>query len=659
MRVCAVVKYPPVQGGVSARSFWIARALASQGHDVTVVSNAAEVEQDFRIWMGEDDLNWLDEQVAGAGAVRLVYTNVDQLALAHIPYANPFTTKLASIATEEIRGASSDVIFSYYFEPYGLAGHLASTWTGRPLVLQHAGSDRTRLMAHSELGVAYKEMMRAAAAIISASKGLTGVGLPDQRIWPGPPPFVPDVFNPDAAPLDVNAILAEVGGAAHPWVTNTDRFVPERPTIGIYGKAGRAKGSFDLLSALSRLDREGLDFNLLAMVGGEHRRRFCEAVEESGLAERTWTLPFLAHWRVPSFIRACTAVCFLERRFPVAVHAPGIPLEITACGTCLVLSGEIARKRPWRDTLKHGTNCFIVDDPEDTEELTSCLAAVIKDPDGAETVGRAGAQLVPSISLEELGTIYTGLFEHALRSQSGSTAQSRTSAVPAPAPLELEDTRAYVAHRMPGTSLLAGDQIVTSLRRFLDRLPSAEALPSLAHVVHAFACFLIDEADGATADSLAADVLRFERDQLWLTVDLDSEAGLPVLPRPPVSVALWPSDAVKREHRLVRSNWLRVRDFGYDIEAFLRSLSTGAEGHWDDVEPRETTFLFLKRSNLFGSTYRVGKATKSILALCDGSHTMDDIEKAVGGTDASRRHQVGMQLQFLLRESVIARRMAR
>ena len=66
-----------------------------------------------------------------------------------------------------------------------------------------------------------------------------------------------------------------------------------------------------------------------------------KTVEEQGLSEVTWVLPFVAHWKVARFIRACTAVCFLERDFPITFHAPTVPREVLACGTCLVLSGEI------------------------------------------------------------------------------------------------------------------------------------------------------------------------------------------------------------------------------------------------------------------------------------------------------------------------------
>ena len=43
MRICAIGKFPPIQGGVSMRTYWTAHGLAAYGHEVHVVTNAKEV----------------------------------------------------------------------------------------------------------------------------------------------------------------------------------------------------------------------------------------------------------------------------------------------------------------------------------------------------------------------------------------------------------------------------------------------------------------------------------------------------------------------------------------------------------------------------------------------------------------------------------------
>src|SRR5689334_3215677 len=90
MKLCVVGKYPPIQGGVARDTFWAAFALAQQGVEVHVVTNAAEVEPEFRVF----DQPWGSalpadpRQLAGA---RLVVHHTDEASgRGYIPWANPF-----------------------------------------------------------------------------------------------------------------------------------------------------------------------------------------------------------------------------------------------------------------------------------------------------------------------------------------------------------------------------------------------------------------------------------------------------------------------------------------------------------------------------------------------------------------------------------------
>ena len=47
MRICLIGKYPPIQGGVSMRTYWSAHGLAARGHEVHVVTNAKEASRRF------------------------------------------------------------------------------------------------------------------------------------------------------------------------------------------------------------------------------------------------------------------------------------------------------------------------------------------------------------------------------------------------------------------------------------------------------------------------------------------------------------------------------------------------------------------------------------------------------------------------------------
>jgi hypothetical protein len=73
VRICFVGKYPPIQGGISAQSYWAIRGLAVRGHKVCVVTNAAEVEDGYRLLLEERDAEYLAPVFPDTGGVVRVF----------------------------------------------------------------------------------------------------------------------------------------------------------------------------------------------------------------------------------------------------------------------------------------------------------------------------------------------------------------------------------------------------------------------------------------------------------------------------------------------------------------------------------------------------------------------------------------------------------
>src|SRR6516165_6391285 len=55
LKICVVGKFPPIEGGVSTRTYWSAHALAARGHEVHVITNAKEARAPFRMHMRTED----------------------------------------------------------------------------------------------------------------------------------------------------------------------------------------------------------------------------------------------------------------------------------------------------------------------------------------------------------------------------------------------------------------------------------------------------------------------------------------------------------------------------------------------------------------------------------------------------------------------------
>ena len=397
MRICLIGKFPPIQGGVSMRTYWAAHALAARGHEVHVVTNAKEVQPPFRMHMREQDWQRC-EATYGGGAVTVYWTDPVDRSQAYIPMASPFVSKLAGIALRLHAEHPFDVIHSFYLEPYGVAGHLVAQMTGVPHVTRTAGSDAGRLWRHPQLEPLYDQVFQSAAGVIAGKAAASRAvqrGVDADRIAFAGGVVVPEgVFTPVGPSLDLAALRAEV--AFDPDLSNLlwGEFAGDRPYFGVYGKLGESKGSFSLLAALRRIRDAGLNVGLVALAHGPPavEERFRAHARDFGLADRILQLPFLPHWRVPEFIRGCLAVCCLEQDFPIRFHSPIIPREVLLCGTCLVASTEVIRKLPGHSQLPHGFGCIAVEDVNDGGALSKQLAAIVEDPAPALDVGARGRE---------------------------------------------------------------------------------------------------------------------------------------------------------------------------------------------------------------------------------------------------------------------------
>lgn len=400
-KICLVGKYPPIEGGVSTTTLWTALGLAERGHEVAVVTNADEVESQYRMVMRPED-QARRVAPAGSGHVTLHATAPFGRSMAYIPSANPYVTKIASLTMRAVREEGCEVVVAQYLEPYVVGAAMASHVTGVPLVVRHAGSDLDRLMLNPDLAPTYQEILRGAAAVLTRPAlvdRFRRIGVSEEAILVEPAfGRAGHLFYTDA-PAWIDDEIIELMVLANNPAAGAARPVLARPglRLGIYGKVGVAKGSYDLLHAIARLRDDGVPVTLLAMTNGPQIDTFREAVTDLELQDQVMLLPFVPHWRVPGFIRACDAVCFLERDFPIAIHGPTVPTEVLSCGVALVVSGEIAARQLWAAKAIPGRDVVVVDDPTDHAGLADQIRTLVDDPGLADRIGKAGAGLVDGV----------------------------------------------------------------------------------------------------------------------------------------------------------------------------------------------------------------------------------------------------------------------
>lgn len=625
MKLCFIGKYPPIEGGVSTSTYWLARGLAERGHEIHVITNADEVEDAYRLAFVPNDWPWYQPEFQATGGLVRVH-NTEQFSrrtMGHIPAGNPFVSKLASLATDVVRAHDCDAIFSYYYEPYAIAGSLVARWTGRPLIIKHAGSDIDRLFRAPGLASAYNEIVGSADAVVTRQALMPrflAMGVHRDRLVADIPFSVPtEHFNPHVEPLVLRSHRPGFIGDGLLGATTQSSGNGTAPVVGIYGKIGPTKGTFDLVSALGQLAGEGIDFGLLAMIGHSQHAELETALQQAGISERTQTIPFLPNWRVPAFIRACTAVCFLERDFPIAIHGPIVPREVLACGTCLVVSKEIASKQLYRDDLIPGENVVIVEDPKKEAGLAAALRQVLTQLQNTKEIGYRGYEDV-SRNLEGFPAFVRGWEQLFLRQVHDSSY---------PAGHEFHSPKSVVSG--PSDLELVAPDLVSLLQRlcpemlddFSRGLNGEDLFAAAIHCCDYMAKRAGEHVFGSELAVLLSAVT-YEKARLSATARAGSERQ-PAFPVADCLRGREISEESVRGLRPIRTRFCRIEEFDFDVFTLFKQMAGSLEMSIADVRSERTLVLFHALPNSAVSEIRVGEATSELISLCDGTRSVTDL----------------------------------
>lgn len=617
MRICVIGKYPPIEGGVSTQTYWTCHMLGRAGHNVYVVTNADETELEHREWFLPGDAGRLNADYPSGGGVRVSVTQArHDEDLYYIPDGQPTVTRLVSVALEVVRRYQCDLLIGWYFEPYLIATSLVAAWTRRPYLIRHAGSDLQELAAQPELGPAYREAIRGAAGVLSPVLPAEGLGLPAEAVFHLPGIFFPAEFSAAGAVMDLIATARLLRGRGCASVLRTEPLPPGTALIGSYGKLGVSKGTVDLVWAVARARATGHNIGLALAGGGPGWTTVIEALHAAGLAEVTVTLPMLAPWRIPSFIRACQAVAFLERDFEVPQHRPLPPAEILACGRPLLLSTDVASGAlPGREAGDPVFDAVETVDPRDRGALTAAVVSVLSrrkpTPD----------QIAASLRDEaDVAAWYVSAFHRALgqrpapadRDASAATVSGAERVLAQHCPALVRALGPRLAQHLPAASTTAPNALMAAYAAADSSLPDVLAM--------------LGGADGA-ADRLAQLALA-EHHALWSRVDVEGLAGIPAFAVPVQRVPVLPAEPGQLAALFpVASSWLKIAQF--DVDAFAH-LGAVASGRATDPLDRGggppggqgQVLLFHKAPNLNHTISRISPAVRALLQAADGTRSL-------------------------------------
>lgn len=407
MKICFFSKYPPIEGGVSSKTYWLSRALGKRGVEVHIVTNALAVEKEYRQnidFASQKDLkeyqpeNVFVHSVKGPASFRAPfsfayfekliasdekavkehrYDLIKEAMFFHIPFSPAYLERLISLGVKVIKEHRCSLIDSYYFQPYGLAAVFSKILTSKPCILRHAGSDISKLFLNEELHDLYKNVFKFADIITTGSVHMPvfkACGIADDKLWPISGVAVDsEYFNPKIKPAD----LLELGVPARSL---------KKPVLLYLGKFSTRKGLAELVQVAAEVKD---DFLLLFVTGGGGLKEFEERVASiRSLKNKYCFLNFLPPWKIPGLLRASDCLIHLENNFPVKPHSSHQPLEAMACGTPVLMSEDICRSYP---NLKKNEHALVAD-PNNHNDLKSAFLKIVKNTGQIKRIGQKGHQ---------------------------------------------------------------------------------------------------------------------------------------------------------------------------------------------------------------------------------------------------------------------------
>ena len=159
MNICIISKYPPIQGGIAAKTFWLARGLGKRGHLIHIVTNAGSVEKEY----------FIDDNPPVTSPNIFVHPVIPDIPW-HIPYSELYIARLLDKTMEIIDKYQIDMIDTNYLIPYGIVGYLASKISGIPYIVRHGGSDLAKFWQKGIFNNLLKEVIQNAAIVVSDDK---------------------------------------------------------------------------------------------------------------------------------------------------------------------------------------------------------------------------------------------------------------------------------------------------------------------------------------------------------------------------------------------------------------------------------------------------------------------------------------------------------
>ena len=275
MKILLIGKYPPMQGGISSKTYWLFRELKKRGFDFRVITVEAT-----------------DYSVSGCDLNKLNTTVIKTKKTPwHIPESKLLGDLIFYKALKAAEAFGPHLIETNYLWPFCMPAVLAANILKKPLVMRHAGSDIQKFRHDTEfldiMKVYFEKATliatnRTAKTLIEKLCDNTGKVCCLRRYIPNP-----EIFKPE--PVEKNIDILFAGKINYFWNLKGIKFL------------------IDLIK--SRKLRS------LFVIGGKYKSEIVKLIKQTETGNYIEVRDFVPPEMMPSIYNSCKFVwCWEEQR---------------------------------------------------------------------------------------------------------------------------------------------------------------------------------------------------------------------------------------------------------------------------------------------------------------------------------------------------------
>jgi len=303
MKILLIGKYPPMQGGISSKTYWLYKNLTEKGFEFKIVTlkNNEYSTQDFdnnsnTLVLNEKESPW------------------------HIPSTSLLVDRFINSSLKVAESFAPDIIETNYLWPFCSIALAVSKTIHKPFLIRHAGSDILKFHQDKEFQEIMGTYFRNAAIVVTNTTS--------GRI-------IENLVNKPEKILYASRYIPDPAFFRH---NDTDK-IYDILFVGKINYYWKHKGIMLLLELIRKRKLKAL-FH----IGGKYVSEVVKEISSKGINNNIHIKPFVSPEKMPHIYRSCRYVWSLEEEGTIDDFS-NIIWEALFCGVPCVINNSVLRKK--------------------------------------------------------------------------------------------------------------------------------------------------------------------------------------------------------------------------------------------------------------------------------------------------------------------------